>query len=48
MDLAVKFARNYDMVLVGFARGNRYNIYSGEENFFWISNTSESIENSGN
>ena len=33
MDLAVKFARNYDMVLVGFARGNRYNIYSGEENF---------------
>jgi len=33
MDLAVKFARNYNMVLVGFARGNRFNIYSGEESF---------------
>ncbi|MCH4889044.1 formate dehydrogenase accessory sulfurtransferase FdhD [Acidaminobacter sp. JC074] len=32
MDLAVKFARNYGMILVGFARGHRYNIYSGEEN----------------
>lgn len=30
MDLAVKLAENFGMILIGFARGNRYNIYSGE------------------
>jgi FdhD protein len=37
--LAAELARQYDLTLIGFLRGNRFNLYSGRQRVKWLEAT---------